>query len=49
MIAFDPEIEMFRGDCIGLNGGVDFYASDMEGLHRDGTESLRIFLDECKP
>ena len=48
VIAFDPEIEMFRGDFVGLNGDADFYASDMEGLRREGTESLRIFLEECK-
>ena len=48
VIAFDPEIEMFRGDFVGLNGGADFYASDMEGLRREGTESLRIFLEECE-
>ena len=28
-----PDIDMFRGEFIGLNGGVGFYASDIKGLH----------------
>ena len=26
VIAFDPDIQMFRGEFAGLNGGADFYA-----------------------
>ena len=48
IIIYDPEIEMFRGEFVGLNGGADFYATDLEGLHREGMKSLRIFLDECE-
>ena len=47
VIAYDPEIEMFRGDFAGLNGGADFYAVDLPGLRREGEESLRVFLEEC--
>ena len=47
IIAYDPEIEMFRGDFTGLNGGADFYAVDLPSLHREGEESLRVFLEEC--
>ena len=25
VIAYDPEIEMFRGEFVGLNGAADFY------------------------
>ena len=39
---------MFRGEFLGLNGGADFYASDVEGLHREGETSLRVFLDACE-
>lgn len=46
-IAYDPEMEMFRGEFVGLNGGADFYASDLAGLRREGSESLCIFLEEC--
>ena len=48
VIAYDPEIEMFRGEFVGLNGGADFYAKDLDGLRREGAESLRIFLEECQ-
>ena len=48
VIVFDPEIGMFRGEFLGLNGGADFYASDVEGLHREGEISLRVFLDACE-
>jgi predicted HicB family RNase H-like nuclease len=36
IIQYDPEIEMFRGEFIGLNGGADFYAKDIEGLREEG-------------
>jgi predicted HicB family RNase H-like nuclease len=47
VIAFDPDIQMFRGEFVGLNGGADFYAADVEGLKREGAVSLRVFLDAC--
>lgn len=48
VITFDPEIEMFRGEFLGLNGGADFYAADVGGLHREGETSLRVFLEACQ-
>ncbi|MCB5363101.1 type II toxin-antitoxin system HicB family antitoxin [Pusillimonas sp. CC-YST705] len=47
VINYDPEIEMFRGEFVGLNGSADFYASDVAGLQREGLASLTVFLDEC--
>ena len=47
VIAYDPEIEMFRGEFIGLNGGADFYAADVTGLRSEGELSLNAFLEEC--
>lgn len=47
VIQYDPEIEMFRGEFIGLNGSADFYAADIEGLKREGLTSLRVFLEMC--
>lgn len=47
VIQYDPEIELFRGEFVGLNGGADFYASDIEGLKREGGISLQVFLDMC--
>ncbi len=47
VIAYDPEIEMFRGEFVGLNGGADFYAKDTEGLKHEGQKSLELFLLMC--
>lgn len=47
VIEYDPDIEMFRGEFVGLNGGADFYAADIEGLKREGAISLRVFLEMC--
>ena len=48
VIQFDPDIDMFRGEFIGLNGGADFYAQDIAGLRREGGASLKAFLDMCR-
>ncbi|MYE16019.1 MAG: type II toxin-antitoxin system HicB family antitoxin [Gemmatimonadetes bacterium] len=47
IIQFDPDIDMFRGEFIGLNGGADFYARDVAGLRKEGTVSLKVFLEMC--
>jgi len=47
VVAYDPEIEMFRGEFIGLNGGADFYATDIDGLRREGERSLAQYLEAC--
>ena len=48
IIKYDPDIEMFRGEFLGLNGGADFYASDIEGLKHEGALSLSVFLEACE-
>lgn len=48
IIQYDPEIEMFRGEFVGLNGGADFYATNIEGLRKEGKMSLDTFLDMCR-
>ncbi|WP_337039992.1 type II toxin-antitoxin system HicB family antitoxin [Serratia marcescens] len=48
VINFDPEIEMFRGEFVGLNGGADFYAYSVDELKKEGAISLVVFLDECQ-
>ncbi|WP_423928462.1 type II toxin-antitoxin system HicB family antitoxin [Candidatus Palauibacter sp.] len=48
IVQFDPDIEMFRGEFVGLNGGADFYARDVSGLRREGAASLRVFLEMCE-
>ncbi|TAN51932.1 MAG: type II toxin-antitoxin system HicB family antitoxin [Methylococcaceae bacterium] len=48
IIAFDPDIQMFRGEFIGINGGADFYADNVAGLKQEGEVSLRVFLEACQ-
>ena len=47
VISFDPDIQMFRGEFVGLNGGADFYAKDVDGLRHEGAISLRVLLEAC--
>lgn len=48
VVAYDPDINMFRGEFVGLNGGADFYASTVDGLRQEGEKSLQVFLDMCR-
>ena len=48
VISYDPDIALFRGEFVGLNGSADFYAADVEGLKREGDISLKVFLDVCR-
>lgn len=48
IIQYDPDIELFRGEFIGLNGSADFYAKDIDGLRKEGHISLKVFIDMCK-
>ena len=48
IVTYDPDIDLFRGEFTGLSGGADFYASDIEGLKREGAISLKVYLDACK-
>ena len=48
VVQYDPDIEMFRGEFVGINGGADFYAGDVAGLKREGAKSLQVFLDMCR-
>ena len=29
VVSFDPDINMLRGEFLGLSGGADFYAADV--------------------
>ena len=48
IIKYDPVIDMFRGEFVALNGGADFYASDIKNLHKEGETSLKVFLEMCR-
>jgi predicted HicB family RNase H-like nuclease len=47
VIQYDPDIRMFRGEFVGLNGGADFYAASVAGLEKEGRASLKVFLEMC--
>lgn len=46
-IAYDPEIDMFRGEILGLNGGADFYGKNPTELRREFKKSLKVYLEVC--
>ena len=48
LIVYDPDIDMFRGEFIGLNGSADFYAKNVDELKKEGQISLDVFLNMCK-
>ncbi|MDX8409691.1 MAG: type II toxin-antitoxin system HicB family antitoxin [Mariprofundales bacterium] len=48
VIAYDEDINMFRGEFMNLNGGADFYATDIDTLRKEGKASLKIFLEMCE-
>ena len=46
-IEFDPELDMFRGEILGLNGGADFYGKNPKELRAEFKRSLAVFLEVC--
>jgi len=48
IIKYDPGLDKFRGEFIGLNGGADFYATTIEELKKEGRISLNVFLEMCR-
>lgn len=48
IIKYDPVIDNFRGEFVTLNGGADFYASNIKDLHQEGKLSLKVFLEMCR-
>lgn len=47
-IEYDPEIDMFRGEVLGLAGGADFYGKTPKELRTEFKKSLTVFLDVCR-
>jgi len=47
-IEYDPEIDMFRGEILGLTGGADFYGKTPRELKAEFKKSLINFLEVCK-
>jgi predicted HicB family RNase H-like nuclease len=47
-IEYDDELDMFRGEILGLNGGADFYGRTPEELRAEFHRSLQVFLEVCR-
>lgn len=47
-IEYDPELDMFRGEILGLTGGADFYGKTPKELRAEFKKSLTVFLDVCR-
>ena len=47
-IEYDPEIDAFRGEILGLTGGADFYGKTPKELRTEFKKSLRVFLEVCQ-
>ena len=47
-IEYDAELDVFRGEILGLSGGADFYGKNPQELREEFQISLRVFLDVCK-
>lgn len=46
-IAYDSELDLFRGEILGLSGGADFYGRSPEELRIEFKNSLDIYLQVC--
>lgn len=47
-IEYDDELDMFRGEILGLIGGADFYGRTPEELRTEFRRSLQVFLEVCR-
>ena len=47
-IAYDPEIDLFRGEILGLNGSADFFGKSPAELRREFRKSLHAYLEVCR-
>lgn len=47
-IEYAPELDLFRGEILGLNGGADFYGKNPKQLRAEFKKSLEVFLAVCR-
>ena len=47
-IEYDAELDMFRGEILGLTGGADFYGRNTKELRSEFRKSLQVFLEVCR-
>lgn len=47
-IEYDSELDLFRGEILGINGGADFFGKSPKTLRAEFKRSLQVFLEVCK-
>ncbi len=47
-IEYDPDLDAFRGEIMGLNGGADFFGKNPRELRAEFKKSLQVFLEVCR-
>jgi predicted HicB family RNase H-like nuclease len=47
-IEYDDDLDLFRGEILGLSGGADFYGKNPKELRAEFNKSLKVFLEVCK-
>ncbi len=47
-IEYDPDLDQFRGEILGLNGSADFYGKNPVNLRKEFKNSLKVFLEVCE-
>ena len=47
-IEYDPELDQFRGEILGLNGSADFYGKSPSNLRKEFKNSLEVYLEVCR-
>jgi len=47
-IEYDEELDLFRGEILGLNGGADFYGKNPKELRAEFKKAFQVFLEVCK-
>ncbi len=47
-IEYDADLDLFRGEVLGLTGGADFYGKNPKELRSEFKKSLDVFLEVCR-
>jgi predicted HicB family RNase H-like nuclease len=47
-IEYDADLDLFRGEILGLSGGADFYGKNPKELRTEFKKSLHVFLEVCR-
>ena len=47
-IEYDAELDLFRGEILGINGSADFYGNSPKALRAEFRKSLQVFLEVCQ-